>query len=94
MKIDQQLNHNALIVADLSNDPTYAEILFDTFGRRVIGVQIGRSGDGMTREYRRVKNGAIPVYQIGRTFLFDLLLAEFRIVSSHAKTSSGINGNS
>jgi hypothetical protein len=78
VKIDQQLNHNALIVADLSNDPTYAETLFDTFGPRVIGVQIGRSGDGMTREFRRVKNGTVPIYQIGRTFLFDLLLAEFR----------------
>ena len=78
MKFDQQLNHNCLIVADLSSDPTYAEILYDTFGRRVIGVQIGRYGDGMTRELRRVRNGAIPIYQIGRTFLFDLLLAEFR----------------
>ena len=76
-KIGQQHNRNCLIVADLSNDATYGEILFDTFGRRVIGVQIGRSGDGTTCQHRRVKDGAIPVYNVGRTFLFDLLLAEF-----------------
>jgi hypothetical protein len=30
--IDRRYNSDALIVADLSNDPTYAEVLFDTFG--------------------------------------------------------------
>ena len=77
-KIDQNYNRDCLIVADLSNDATYGEVLFDTFGRRVIGVQIGRSGDGMTLERRRVKNGVIPVYNVGRTFLLELLLAELR----------------
>lgn len=77
-KIDQKYDRNNLIVADLSSDPTYAEVLFDTFGRRVIGLQIGRSGDGTTCEHRRVHNGTIPVYQIGRTFLLELLLAELR----------------
>ena len=77
-KIDQNYNRDCLIVADLSNDATYGEALFDTFGRRVIGVQIGRSGDGTTFERRRVKNGAIPVYNVGRTFLLELLLAELR----------------
>ena len=77
-KIDQNYNRDCLIVADLSNDATYGEVLFDTFGRRVIGVQIGRSGDGMTRQHRRVKNGVIPVYNVGRTFLLELLLAELR----------------
>ncbi len=43
---------NALIVADLSNDPSYAEYLCDTFGPRVIGVQISRHGDGTNFEYR------------------------------------------
>ena len=38
---------NALIVADLSNDPTYAEVLYETFGPRVIGLQITRHGDGI-----------------------------------------------
>ena len=45
--IDRRYNSNALIVADLSNDPTYAEVLFETFGPRVIGLHISRSGDGM-----------------------------------------------
>jgi hypothetical protein len=77
-KVDQLYNRDCLIVADLSNDPTYGEVLFEVFGRRVIGVQIGRSGDGTTCQARRVKNGAIPVYNVGRTFLLELLLAEFR----------------
>jgi hypothetical protein len=76
--IDQQLNRNCLIIADLSNDPTYAEVLFDIFGPRVIGVHILRSGNGTTWEHRRVKNGAVTVYNVGRTFLIELLLAEFR----------------
>ena len=55
--IDRRYNNNALIVADLSNDATYAETLFDTFGpARVIGLQISRSGDGMTPERRPVRN--------------------------------------
>jgi hypothetical protein len=76
--LDHQLNHNCLIVADLSNDWAYGEILSDTFGRRVIGVQIGRSGDGMTWKHLRAKNGAMPVYNVGRSFLLELLLAELR----------------
>ncbi len=66
------------IVADLSNDATYGEPLFDNFGQRIVGVQIGRSGDGTTCQPRRVRHGVIPVYNVGRTFLFDLLLAELR----------------
>lgn len=77
-EVDQHYNRDCLIVADLSNDPTYAETLFDTFGLRVIGVQIGRTGNGSTVERRPVKNGALPIYQVGRTFLLDLLLATFR----------------
>jgi hypothetical protein len=42
--IDRRHNSNALIVADLSNDVTYAEVLFETFGPRVIGLQISRNG--------------------------------------------------
>ncbi len=76
--IDQAYNRSCLIVPDLSRDPTYAETLFDMFGPRVVGVQIGRSGDGTTREVRPVRNGNVPVYHVGRTFLLDLLLAEFR----------------
>ncbi len=47
-KVDQKFNRDCLIVADLSSDPTYAEVLLEMFGPRVIGVQIGRLGDGMT----------------------------------------------
>ena len=76
--IDQTYNRDCLIVADLSRDPSYAETLFDTFGRRIIGVQIGRSGDGTTCQMRRVKNDAIPVYNVGRTHLLEGLLSEMR----------------
>jgi hypothetical protein len=70
--IDRRYNHNALIVADLSNDATYAETLFDTFGPvRVIGLQISRFGDGMTPERRPVRHGTMLVYTIGRTQLIE-----------------------
>ncbi len=76
--IDRSYNSNALIVADLSNDATYAEVLFDTFGARVIGVQISRYGDGMNCERRPVKNSAMLIYTIGRTFLIELLHSEMQ----------------
>jgi hypothetical protein len=76
--VDQSYDRNCLIVADLSSDAAYAETLYDTFGRRVVGVHIGRSGDGTTFEKRRVRNSVVPVYQVGRTFLLDLLVAKFR----------------
>jgi hypothetical protein len=55
--IDRRHGSKALIVADLSNDATYAEVLYETFGPRVIGLQITRYGEGMTFERRPVKNG-------------------------------------
>ena len=76
-EIDRSYNRDCLIIADLSADPTYAETLFDTFGRRLVGVRIGASGDGTTFEQRRVRNcAAVPVYNVGRTYLFELLLGE------------------
>jgi hypothetical protein len=69
--IDRQYWNDALIVADLSNDASYAEILYETFGVRVIGLQITRFGDGMTFERRLIKRGAILVYTIGRSFLIE-----------------------
>jgi hypothetical protein len=33
-------NSEAPIVADLSNDSTYAEVLHEMFGQRVVGVQL------------------------------------------------------
>jgi hypothetical protein len=76
--IDRRFASNALIVADLSFDPTYAEVLHQTFGSRVIGLQIGRSGDGLTCEQRPVNHSAMPVYNIGRTYLLELLHREFQ----------------
>jgi hypothetical protein len=48
--VDRQYGCNGLIVADLSFDPTYAEVLYETFRERVIGLHITRGGDGMNAE--------------------------------------------
>jgi hypothetical protein len=76
--IDRRHNNNTVIVADLSNDATYAEVLFETFGPRVIGLQITRHGDGMNAERRAVKNGSILVYTIGRSYLLELFHTELQ----------------
>ena len=60
--IDRRYESEGLIVADLSNDPTYAEVLHETFGPRVIGLQISRHGDGTNFERRPVKHSAMLVY--------------------------------
>jgi hypothetical protein len=70
-RIDQTYNHDCLIVADLSNDASYAEILMQTFGRRVVGLHIGPHGDGTEAERRSTKYGSLLVYKIGRTFLLE-----------------------
>jgi hypothetical protein len=74
--IDRRHGNNALIVADVSNDASYAEPLLSTFGPRVIGLHISRHGDGMTAERRPVGVGSMLVYTIGRTALLQLFLAE------------------
>jgi hypothetical protein len=76
--IDRRYNNDALIIADLTNDPTYAEALFDMFGNRIVGVHICPHGDGTNFEQRLVRNSAIPVYNVGRTFLFERLHNDFR----------------
>ncbi|MGA7409962.1 MAG: hypothetical protein WBW33_05715 [Bryobacteraceae bacterium] len=76
--IDRQFNSKALIVADLSTDETYGEVLFERLGSRLIGLHITRNGDGMSFEPRQVKGGQFLVYTIGRTFLFDLLHREMQ----------------
>jgi hypothetical protein len=76
--IDRQHNCNALIVVDLSNDPTYAEVLLETFGARVIGLQITRAGEGMNPERRPVKNSSMLIYTIGRSYLLELFHAELQ----------------
>lgn len=75
--IDQQYNDSSLIIADLSNDATYGEILVQDLGRRVIGVQISRHGDGMEFEARYTHHGPLLVYTVGRTYLLELLHREF-----------------
>jgi hypothetical protein len=76
--VDRRHHCNALIVVDLSFDPSYADVLFENFGPRVIGLQISRHGDGMSFEWRSVKGGAMPVYAIGRSYLFELFLTELQ----------------
>jgi hypothetical protein len=74
--VDRRHYSNALIVADLSNDFSYAEPLLEAFGPRVIGVHIGRHGSGMEFERRPVGHGAMVVYTIGRSYLFELFQSE------------------
>jgi hypothetical protein len=69
--IDRRYDSEALIVADLSSDPTYAEVLYETFGPRVVGLQISRHGDGMNFERRPVKHSAMLVYTVGRSHLLE-----------------------
>jgi hypothetical protein len=76
--IDRRYNHNGLIVADLSNDASYAEVLCETFGPRVIGMQISRRGDGMNAEYRPCGRGHLPVYTVGRSYLIELFHRELQ----------------
>lgn len=75
--IDRGYNCDAIIVADLSNDTSYGEVLFQTFGRRAIGVHITRYGDGMNAEQRPVANGMMLVYNVGRTHLIESLHNKF-----------------
>ena len=44
----------------------------ETFGPRVIGLQISRHGDGMQAERRPVKQGSMLIYTIGRSYLLEL----------------------
>lgn len=32
LEVDREYHHNSLIIADISNDPSYAEILFENIG--------------------------------------------------------------
>jgi hypothetical protein len=76
--IDRQYNSNALIVADLSRDDTYAEVLFEMFGARAIGIRISRYGNGMDCERWPVKHSAMLIYTIGRTYLLELFHSELQ----------------
>jgi len=78
VEVDARYQHNAVIAPDLSNDASYAEVLYEAFGQRVVGIQIGPAGDGTTIETRLLKHGHVRVYRLGRTFLLDYLLQKFR----------------
>src|SRR5258708_15313759 len=69
--IDRQYHPEGVMIADRSTDPTYAEVLHESFGQRVVGLHISRHGDGMNFERRPVKNSAILVYTAGRTSLLE-----------------------
>ena len=69
----------SLIIVDLSYDPSYADILVERFGERVIGLQITSTGDTIDNwEERQLKRGQILVYKVSRTYLLDLLLREMQ----------------
>jgi len=71
--VDRRWHQDALIFADLTFDPTYAEVLAERFGPRAFGLQIGRQGDGMGWETRPLANDrGIIVYKIGRSNLLEL----------------------
>jgi Terminase large subunit, T4likevirus-type, N-terminal len=76
--VDHKFHCNALIVTDVSRDDSYAEILYQIFGRRLIGLQISRHGEGSQQIMREVQNGVVPIFTVGRTYLLDLLLSEFQ----------------
>jgi hypothetical protein len=76
--VDRRYHSNALIIADITFDPTSAEVLQETFGVRVIGLHITRHGDGMNAEARSVKGGHILVYTIGRSYLLELLHSQLQ----------------
>src|SRR5215831_189637 len=68
-----------LIIVDLSFDPSYADILVERFGERVIGLRITSTGDTIDNwEVRQLKRGQILVYKVSRTYLLDLLLREMQ----------------
>lgn len=69
--VDRKYHNNTLIVADLTNEASYGEFLHQTFGPRVIGLQITRYGNGMEMERRPVGNGVMPVYTLGRSQMID-----------------------
>ena len=61
-EVDIRFDRNSMIVADLSNDQSYAEQLSETFGGRVIGVSIGPSGDGMAFQRSQCRRGDAKIF--------------------------------
>ena len=95
-QIDAHYDRNALIIADLSYDTSYAEQLVETFGPRVIGVHISRHGDGMAFERRRVGRGNIIIYQVGRSPLLEAFhsgLHSGRVCFADARRRAALTAN-
>jgi hypothetical protein len=77
-EVDRQYDCKTLVVADLTQDPSYGEMLHERFGDRLIGVHITRTGDGLgAPELRLAGRATYPVYTVRCTYLFDLLHREF-----------------
>jgi hypothetical protein len=53
-------------------------VLLDTFGPRVIGLQISRNGDGLKAERRPVGSASMLIYTIGRSYLLELFQSEMQ----------------
>jgi hypothetical protein len=70
-EIDNGHDNNTLVIADFSNDPTYAEPLHKLFGPRLIGLQITRHGDGTEAVPRLVNGKAMLMYTVGRSYLLE-----------------------
>jgi hypothetical protein len=88
--VDARSHRNGLIVVDLSNDASYADVLVETFGARVIGLQIGRNGNGTEAEIRFTPHGRLLVYNVGRTFLIESLHSEFQADRVRLGNSDGV----
>jgi hypothetical protein len=88
--VDARFHRNGLIVVDLSSDASYADVLVQTFGQRVIGLQIGRYGNGTEAEIRFTPSGRLLVYNVGRTFLIESLHSEFQADRVRLGNSDGV----
>ena len=75
---DRDCGYKSLIIADLSYDPSYAELLLERIGgQRIIGIQITSSGDTIDHwEPWYLKHGAIRVYKVPRSLLLNALLLD------------------
>ena len=77
--IDGRYDRKTLIIVDLTYDPSYADILVERFGERVIGLQITSGGDTIDNwEVRQLQRRRILVYKVSRTRLLDVLLREMQ----------------
>ena len=75
---DRDCGYKSLIIADLSYDPSYAELLLERIGgQRIIGIQITSSGDTIDHwEPWYLKHGTIRVYKVPRSVLLNALLLD------------------